>query len=235
MIERIEKVFSEVTGTSDLNFTSKTKLDKIPGLSSLGIIQIICGLEDEFDIDIPNSVTKIGSYVFFGCQSIKQLTIPNNVKTIESYSIYNMSSLEQLKLGKSFEYDFNDNPFDKLPSLQRIEIDSSNSYFTTQNGILYDKNIQTLILYPTNYTSKNYTIPKTISSMKTFAFNSKTNLQDITIQSKETKYFEVFKNLLNLKVIRVGKECEQIDVTIPLMSLTAFDVDNTGFSSTLSP
>ena len=58
MIERIEKVFSEVTGTSDLNFTSITKLDKIPGLSSLGIIQIICGLEDEFDIDIPNSVVK---------------------------------------------------------------------------------------------------------------------------------------------------------------------------------
>ena len=58
MIERIEKVFSEVTGMSDLNFTSKTKLDKIPGLSSLGIIQIICGLEDEFDVEIPNSMVK---------------------------------------------------------------------------------------------------------------------------------------------------------------------------------
>ena len=58
MIERIEKVFSEVTGVSDLNFTHKTKLDKIPGLSSLGIIQLICGLEDEFDIEIPNSEVK---------------------------------------------------------------------------------------------------------------------------------------------------------------------------------
>lgn len=58
MIERIEKVFSEVTGVDNLNFTAKTKLDKIPGLSSLGIVQIICGLEDEFDIDIPNSAVK---------------------------------------------------------------------------------------------------------------------------------------------------------------------------------
>lgn len=58
MLERIEKVFSEVTGIKDLEFTPKTKIEKIPGLSSLGVIQLICGLEDEFDIEIPNSVVK---------------------------------------------------------------------------------------------------------------------------------------------------------------------------------
>ena len=58
MLERIEKMFTEVTGISEPNLTPKTKIDKIPGLSSLGIIQLICGLEDEFDIEIPNSVVK---------------------------------------------------------------------------------------------------------------------------------------------------------------------------------
>ena len=58
MIKRIEKVFSEVTGRDDLEFTPKTKINKIPGLTSLGVIQLICALEDEFDIEIPNSVVK---------------------------------------------------------------------------------------------------------------------------------------------------------------------------------
>lgn len=58
MIERIEKVFAEVTGRDDLNFTTKTKIDKIPGLTSLGVIQLICSIEDEFDVDVPNSVVK---------------------------------------------------------------------------------------------------------------------------------------------------------------------------------
>jgi acyl carrier protein len=58
MIKRVEKVFSEVTGVQNLDFTPKTKIDKLPGLSSLGVIQLICGLEDEFDVDIPNSVVK---------------------------------------------------------------------------------------------------------------------------------------------------------------------------------
>ena len=58
MIERIEKVFSEVTGRGDLNFTEKTRLDKNFEFTSLSFIQLICGLEDEFDVDIPNSMVK---------------------------------------------------------------------------------------------------------------------------------------------------------------------------------
>lgn len=58
MIKRIEKVFSEVTGRDDLNFTEKTRLDKNFEFTSLSFIQLICGLEDEFDVDIPNSMVK---------------------------------------------------------------------------------------------------------------------------------------------------------------------------------
>ncbi|MBO5934696.1 MAG: acyl carrier protein [Clostridia bacterium] len=58
MIKRIEKVFSEVTGQTDVSFTEKTKIDKKLGISSLGVIQLICGLEDEFDVEIPNSAIK---------------------------------------------------------------------------------------------------------------------------------------------------------------------------------
>ena len=58
MIKRIEKVFSEVTGRENLNFTEKTRLDKNFEFTSLSFIQLICALEDEFDVDIPNSVVK---------------------------------------------------------------------------------------------------------------------------------------------------------------------------------
>ncbi|MBR5247044.1 MAG: acyl carrier protein [Clostridia bacterium] len=58
MIKRIEKVFSEVTGREDLEFTEKTRLDKNFEFTSLSFIQLICALEDEFDIEIPNSALK---------------------------------------------------------------------------------------------------------------------------------------------------------------------------------
>ena len=58
MIERIEKIFTEVTGITDIEFTEKTRLDKKLIVSSLTLIQFVCALEDEFDIEIPNSAIK---------------------------------------------------------------------------------------------------------------------------------------------------------------------------------
>ena len=58
MVKKIEQIFSEVTGLADLNFTEKTKIKKIANVSSLAIVQLICAIEDEFDIEIPNSQIK---------------------------------------------------------------------------------------------------------------------------------------------------------------------------------
>ena len=58
MVKRIEEIFGEVTGLADLNFTEKTRIDKIANVSSLTMIQLICAIEDEFDIEIPNSQIK---------------------------------------------------------------------------------------------------------------------------------------------------------------------------------
>ena len=58
MIERIEKIFVEVTGVTDIDFSEKTRIDKMTDVSSLAKIQLICAIEDEFDIEIPNSAIK---------------------------------------------------------------------------------------------------------------------------------------------------------------------------------
>lgn len=58
MIKQIENIFSDITGLTELNFTEKTRLDKIKNVSSLTMIQLICAIEDEFDIEIPNSQIK---------------------------------------------------------------------------------------------------------------------------------------------------------------------------------
>lgn len=58
MVKRIEEIFEDVTGLTNLNFTEKTRIDKVANISSLTMIQLICAIEDEFDIEIPNSQIK---------------------------------------------------------------------------------------------------------------------------------------------------------------------------------
>jgi len=59
MLERLQNIFNELTGRTDIIITLKTKLNnKEFNFSSFAIIQLICAIEDEFDIEIPNSAIK---------------------------------------------------------------------------------------------------------------------------------------------------------------------------------
>ena len=56
MLERLQSVFNDITGRTDVIITPKTKLNtKEYNFSSFALIQLICAIEDEFDIEIPNS------------------------------------------------------------------------------------------------------------------------------------------------------------------------------------
>ena len=59
MLERLQNIFNELIGRTDIIITPKTKLNnKEFNFSSFAIIQLICAIEDEFDIEIPNSAIK---------------------------------------------------------------------------------------------------------------------------------------------------------------------------------
>lgn len=54
MLDILKEIYYEVTGNYDLEITPKTKLNEELGLSSFGKIQLVCAVEDRFDISIPN-------------------------------------------------------------------------------------------------------------------------------------------------------------------------------------
>ena len=59
MLDQIQDIFVKVTGITDFVLTPKTKLNnKEINLSSFTLIQLICEIEERFDIEIPNSELK---------------------------------------------------------------------------------------------------------------------------------------------------------------------------------
>ena len=58
MLEKLQELFNDITGKSVV-ITPATKLkNKDLAISSYSLIQLICAIEDEFDIEIPNSQIK---------------------------------------------------------------------------------------------------------------------------------------------------------------------------------
>lgn len=53
MLDQLQKIYNEVVGREDLILSPSDKLSDL-GLSSLGLIQLICEIEDRFDIEISN-------------------------------------------------------------------------------------------------------------------------------------------------------------------------------------
>jgi len=60
-------------------------------------------LNDELvtDLVIPDSVTSIGEYAFYGCSSLKSITIPNSVTSIDSHAFFGCDELTKITIPDS--------------------------------------------------------------------------------------------------------------------------------------
>ena len=54
MFEELKKILLQVLGKQDIDVSDNTKIDDL-GLDSLGKIEVVCAIEDKYDIEIPNS------------------------------------------------------------------------------------------------------------------------------------------------------------------------------------
>lgn len=85
----------------------------------------------------------ITPYMFTNCANLKKLVLPNDVTKIDK-NVFNIG-IESITLPKQLQV-FNAEI--KCYLLKEISIDEKNSYFTIKNGVLYSKNMTTLICNP---------------------------------------------------------------------------------------
>ena len=58
VLDRMQRIFENVTGNTEIKVTENMSIDKDLKVSSLTKIQLICAIEDEFEIEIPNRLLK---------------------------------------------------------------------------------------------------------------------------------------------------------------------------------
>ncbi|MBR2897294.1 MAG: leucine-rich repeat protein, partial [Oscillospiraceae bacterium] len=78
--------------------------------------------------------------------------------------------------------------FDECNSLQEINVDSNNTKYESENGILYDKNKITLIQYPVGNSNTTYTLPASTTTIKEKAFKNCLHLQSILVSEGNSAF-----------------------------------------------
>ena len=156
------------------------------------------------NITIPSTVETIRSSAFEECLSLTGVTISEGVIAIERNAFQNCKNLKNITIPSSVEY-IQINAFTGCENLKSITIAEDNPSCSAENGVLYDKDKTVLIAWPS--ANGNITIPSTVETIETSAFEGCRSLTGITIPESITEIeSNAFKNCTNLKTITVAKD-----------------------------
>ena len=134
-----KSAFSKLTSVT-LTASSEEDFCKGQGNSLLYTAGVRCRREIQIngnivtDFTIPNGVTSIGEYAFYGCSSLTSITIPNSVTSIGGGAFYECSSLTSITIPNSVT-SIGGDAFYGCSSLTSITI--PNSVTSIGNGAFY--------------------------------------------------------------------------------------------------
>ena len=136
-------------------------------------------------VNIPNSVIKIEKEAFFSCSALTEIVIPESMIMIGDYAFWVCRGLTSVtipasltKIGKDI--------FRQCSRLTEITVHPDNPVFTSQNGVLFSKDMTELIAYPQGKQG-DYVIPDSVIIIRASAFNFCAGLTSVVIPNKTLK------------------------------------------------
>ncbi len=159
-----------------------------------GTVEITGYTGSETEIEIPSeidgkAVTSIGEGAFARCSILTNIKIPDGVTSIgEAAFLY-------------------------CENLIEINVDSNNTNYSSENGVLFNYNKTELIQYPIGKTQATYMIPNSVKSIWDNAFWGCGSLTSVTIPNSVANIGEsAFYDCDSLSSVTIGNSVTSIEV-----------------------
>lgn len=188
------------------------------------------GCKNLANIDIPANVEFIGASAFEDCKALKSITLPDNINAILSGTFKECNNIKEITL-PYYVASVGENAFYNVPlevinigtklktlenlpihiqTLKEINVSPDNNYFSSENGVLYNKKKTSLIRLPMAMNISELNIPNSVVNIGESAFANNKYIRNIYLSEKCSSVEpNAFRNCNHLdKLFFYNKNCE---------------------------
>lgn len=150
---------------------------------------------------VTRDLKNIGNNVFYGCNNINKVTTDNSrYFEVADNILYSLNKKELIYVPPKREISYiniskdtktiKNDALSNATSIDAFNVDEKNENFSSQDGVLYDKDKKNLIKFPAKKNVTNFSIPSTVEKILPYAFKDAKNLYG---------YIFIPANLLNIE------------------------------------
>lgn len=159
---------------------------------------------------IEEGVTTVGQSAFFGCDQLTSVTLPTSLEKIEAQAFRSCAGLKEITIPAGVS-EIDTCAFADCSALVEIKVDSKNTAFMAQEGVLFSGDLSELIVWPAGKTGA-YDIPAETRTVNAFAFSGCSGLTTITIpEGVIAIHNNAFQNCTGLMSVVLPKGLQSIE------------------------
>lgn len=132
------------------------------------------------DVTLGKSVKNIEYQAFYNCKSMRATALPEGLETIGDYAFYNGQNIDSVSLPASIKT-IGLNPWGGCTTLKAFKIGESANNYAVVDGVLFDKDVTTLISYPVGRMVFTYSTPSTTKKIGDNAMRNNFYLNTVTL------------------------------------------------------
>lgn len=114
-------------------------------------------------IELPDTLIEIEEHAFDNCSKLSHICLGTNLTTIGSNAFYGCKALESIEIPDTCA-DIATDAFEDCDSLREIKINSTNPYFTSVDGVIYNKDCSKVLFCPPGL-SDTIVIPEGVTTI----------------------------------------------------------------------
>ena len=133
-------------------------------------------------IVIEDGVKNVGSGAFKDFKNLTEVQLGNTVEKIGTYAFRLCTALSEIHISASVA-EIQGDAFNGCSAMETITVGQGNESYTALDGVLFTKDMKTLIYYPAQRSGASYTVPAGVTAIASVSFCDAAGLEEISMPS----------------------------------------------------